>query len=156
MNPYAKFIGDREPLDVISATPALLRELFTKLGSAGVERATEPGKWTARQIISHLADCELVFAYRLRQTLAEAHHIIQPFDQDAWAATYDTFDAASALAVFTAVRNWNTKLIASLPRETFAKPNTHPERGPGSFGEIVETMAGHDLNHLGQLETIAS
>jgi hypothetical protein len=92
----------------------------------------------------------------LRQTLAEAHHVIQPFDQDVWAETYDTFDVASALAVFTAVRHWNTKLIGSVPREAFAKPNTHPERGPGSFGEIVETMAGHDLNHLGQLETIAA
>src|SRR5260370_40076026 len=114
MNPYAIFIGDRAPLDVISATPGRLRDLFAKLGTAGVERSTEPGKWTARQIISHLADCELVFAFRLRQTLAEAHHVIQPFDQDAWAATYDTVDAASALAVFTAVRHCNTKLIGSV------------------------------------------
>jgi hypothetical protein len=156
MNPYAKFIGDRAPVDVIAATPLRLAELVQGLGDAGVNRSFAPGKWSARQILCHLADCEVVFAFRLRQTLAETHHVIQPFDQDAWAASYGAFDTRAALAVFTAVRHWNEKLIASVPREDFAKPNTHPERGAGSFGEIVETMAGHDLNHLGQLESIAA
>ncbi len=156
MNPYAKFIGDRAPLDVISSTASRLAELAAALGDAGVNRSFAPGKWSARQILCHLADCEVVFAFRLRQTLAEPYYVIQPFDQDAWATQYEAFDAQAALAVFTAVRNWNMKLITSIPRAAFAKPNTHPERGPGSFGEIVETMAGHDLNHLAQIETIAS
>ena len=109
-----------------------------------------------REILCHLADCEIVFAYRLRQTLAEPHHTIQPFDQDIWADNYAAYDAESALAVFSAVRGFNVKLIASLPAEALSKPVTHPERGTMTFETIVETMGGHDLNHLAQIEKIAA
>ena len=78
-----------------------------------------------------------------------------PFDQDLWAANYAAYDAPSALAVFTAVRNFNVILIASLPREAFEKAVSHPERGTMTFQTIVETMGGHDLNHLAQIEKIA-
>jgi hypothetical protein len=126
------------------------------MGDAGANRSPAPGKWSVREILCHLADCEIVFAYRLRQTLAEPHHVIQPFDQDAWAQTYAAYDAQSALAVFTAVRNYNVKLIASLAPEALSKPVTHPERGTMTFESIVETMGGHDLNHIVQIEKISS
>jgi uncharacterized damage-inducible protein DinB len=156
MNPYASHLGDRDPFETIAATSGRLAALVTALGTEGAKRALAPGKWSAREILCHLADTELVFAFRLRQTLAEPHHVIQPFDQDRWAATYAPFDAHAALAVFTAVRNWNLKLIDTAPESAFSKPVMHPERGDMTFRTIVETMAGHDLNHLGQIETIAA
>jgi uncharacterized damage-inducible protein DinB len=156
MNPYAPFLGPREPREVIASTAAQLRELLDSLGADRASKSPAPGKWSAREILCHLADCEIVFAFRLRQTLAEPHHVIQPFDQDLWAQNYAAYDAESALAVFTAVRDFNLKLIASLPPDAFSKPVTHPERGTMTFGNIVETMGGHDLNHLGQIEKIAA
>jgi hypothetical protein len=155
MNPYASYLGDRDPVQTIAATSARLAALLAALGTEASGRSLAPGKWSAREILCHLADTEIVFAVRLRHTLAEPHHVIQPFDQDHWAATYAPFDAATALAVFTAVRNWNLKLIETVPAPAFSKPVMHPERGEMTFRTIVETMAGHDLNHLGQLETIA-
>ena len=125
------------------------------MGDIHAGQSPAPGKWSVREILCHLADCELVFAYRLRQTLAEPHHVIQPFDQDVWARKYSAYDAQSALAVFTAVRNFNVILIASLPREAFEKAVSHPERGTMTFQTVVETMGGHDLNHLAQIEKIA-
>jgi uncharacterized damage-inducible protein DinB len=126
------------------------------MGEVSANRSPAPGKWSVREILCHLADCEIVFAYRLRQTLAEPHHVIQPFDQDTWAQTYAAYDAQSALAVFTAVRSYNVKLIASLPLDALSKPVTHPERGTMTFESIVETMGGHDLNHIAQIEKISS
>src|SRR5580700_7277467 len=156
MNPYNSFLGTREPREVIASTPGRLQELLDSLGAEGVERPPAPGKWSAREILCHLADCEIVFAFRLRQTLAEPHHVIQPFDQDVWARNYAAYDAQSALAVLTAVRNFNVQLIESLPADAFSKPVTHPERGTMTFQSIVETMGGHDLNHIGQIEKIAA
>ena len=156
MNPYASSLGSRDPREVIAQTPGRLRELMDSLGREAADKSPAPGKWSVREILCHLADCEIVFAFRYRQTLAEPHHVIQPFDQDLWARNYAAYDAESALAVFTAVRNYNLKLIASLPPEAFSKPATHPERGTMTFGTIVETMGGHDLNHLGQIEKIAA
>src|SRR5277367_4763124 len=152
MNPYASFLGPRDPRLVIASTPARLSELLASLGADGANKSPAPGKWSVREILCHLADCEIVFAFRLRQTLAEPHHVIQPFDQDIWARNYAAYDAPAALAVFTAVRDFNTKLIASLPPEAFATPVSHPERGTMTFQTIVETMGGHDLNHLGQID----
>src|SRR5262249_14974554 len=101
-------------------------------------------------------DCEITFAFRLRQTLAEENHVIQPFDQEKWAATYVSSDAPAALAVFSSVRRWNLALIRGTKPQDHTKTVIHPERGEMTFWTIVETMAGHDMNHLLQLETIAS
>jgi hypothetical protein len=155
MNPYASFLGNRNPVEVISATPAQLQSLSDKLGANRIEQPWAPGKWSARQILCHLADCELVFAFRLRQALAEDRHVIQPFDQDRFASAYSAYKADAALAVFSAVRQWNLAFIGQVKPEQFAKPVNHPERGDMTFRDLVATMAGHDLNHLRQIETAA-
>jgi DinB superfamily len=154
MNPYAAQLGDREALEVVTGTPTRLEALANLLGPERIEFSPAPGKWSAREIICHLADCEIAFGFRLRQTLAEDHHLIQPFDQDRWALTYGGYHAHAALAVFSALRNWNLALIHAAGRAALSKPNTHPERGEGTFGELIETMAGHDLNHIQQVEAI--
>jgi uncharacterized damage-inducible protein DinB len=151
LNPYAASLGNRDPLSVIGSTADELAKLSAKPG-----RAPAPGKWDVRQILCHLADCEIAFAYRLRQAVAEDHHVIQPFDQDRWAGAYGAYETAAALEVFRALRQWNVKFIASQPAEVLQKAVTHPERGTMTVRTIVETMAGHDLNHLGQVAVLAS
>ncbi len=154
-NPYASHLGGRDPLTVIAQTPADLRRLAAALGGA-IDRAPRPGKWSPREILCHLADCEIAFGFRLRQTLAEDRHVMQPFDQERWAATYAAYDAAAALNAFGALRAWNVALIRSLPAAGMAKPVIHPERGEMTFQTIVETMGGHDVNHVKQLERLAA
>jgi hypothetical protein len=155
-NPYAKFLNGQDPLAVLPATPARLKTLAQTIGPAKITAPRAPGKWSPRDILCHLADCETVFAFRLRQTLAEDHHIVQPFDQDKWAARYSTIDANEALATFSVLRRWNLILIESALPTHANKPVTHPERGTMTFATIVETMGGHDLNHITQLERVAS
>ena len=154
MNPYAAHLGDRNAVEVIENTSRRLYEASASLGAAGIEWRPAPNKWNAREILCHLADCEIVFAFRLRQTLAEDHHRIQPFDQEKWAGTYGGRDIRIALDVFSSVREWNVALVRSASPAQLTKKVTHPERGEQTFQTIVETMAGHDLNHLGQLEKI--
>jgi hypothetical protein len=156
MNPYASFLAGRDPVPVIRETPGRLRSYVDSLGPQGLERSLSPGKWTPREILCHLADTEIAFAFRLRQARAEDHHVIQPFDQDLWARSYVVYDADSACRLFTALREWNLLLIASLAPEEWSKPVSHPERGAMTYLTIVETMAGHDLNHIAQIETIAA
>ncbi|MBV9302760.1 MAG: DinB family protein [Acidobacteriaceae bacterium] len=156
MNPYASALGNRDPFQVVANTPQQLARLFDSLGPERIEQSLVPGKWSPRQIVSHLADAEVAFAFRLRQALAEDHHVIQPFDQDKWANTYMGYEARTALDTFSSLRNWNLAFIRSVPKEAFSKPVTHPERGHMTFRTLVETMAGHDLNHVRQLEAFAS
>ena len=143
-------------MDLMRETPRRLRELAERLGPAGLEHSLGPGKWPAKSILSHLADCEIVFAFRLRQTLAMDDHLIQPFDQERWALPYDSMSAQHALKVFTSVRGWNLAFIKALTAEDLTRKVTHPERGEMTMNTILETIAGHDNNHLRQLEKIAA
>ncbi len=156
LNPYAKFLHGQDPVAAIRATPARLKSLAQTIGPTRITQSPAPGKWSARDILCHLADCESVFAFRLRQTLSEEHHIIQPFDQEKWAVHYLGTDANEALATFAILRRWNLILVESALPEHANKPVTHPERGAMTFATIVETMGGHDLNHIAQLERIAA
>jgi len=153
-NPYAADMAGQDPLEVTRATPVRLETLLQLSGPERLTVTPAPGKWSVRDILSHLADCEVVFAFRLRQALAEDHHVIQPFDQDKFALTYSNYDARMALAAFAAVRHWNLALIAGLKADDFDKPLNHPERGDVTFRVVIETMAGHDLNHLRQVEAL--
>jgi len=156
LNPYDRFLDGRPVQEILAATPSTLAGLIETIGLAKSTRPPAPGKWSAAEIISHLADCELVFAFRLRQTLAEDNHTIQPFDQEKWALHYTGISAAQALDLFKSVRAWNLRLLTNIAPEAAVRPVTHPERGSMTFQTIVETMAGHDLNHIGQLERIAN
>jgi hypothetical protein len=141
---------------VIASTPAALASHVTTLGPAGLRRSLGPGKWPVSSILCHLADAELAFGFRLRQALAEPHHVIQPFDQDAWSNSYPSLDIGAALDTFSAVRRWNLAFIKTVPKESYSRPVTHPERGQMTFQVLLETMAGHDINHLHQIESIAA
>ena len=160
MNPYASFLGDRNPIDVIEGTSRRLSEIVSRLSannsSSNIEWRPAPGKWNAREIICHLADCEIAFAFRLRQTLAETNHVMQPFDQEKWAGMYGALSARGALSAFSSLREWDLALIQSTPAEAMGKKVSHPERGDMTYRTIVETMAGHDLNHLVQLDAIVA
>jgi hypothetical protein len=156
LNPYASFLDGRPVEEILHDSPNRIAHLLAQIG---VERSgvrPSPNKWSAAEVIAHLADCELVFAFRLRQTLAEDGHVIQPFDQDKWAQYYPGIGAGQALGLFGRLRDWNLLLIGKALPAAADRTVTHPERGAMTFQTIVETMAGHDLNHLGQLQRIAA
>lgn len=155
LNPYASFLGDQDPLTVLRETPNRLHNLIHAIGVARLTSPPAPGKWSPREILCHLADCEIAFGFRLRQTLAEPSHTIQPFDQEKWATPYEHLPATDAIVTFAALRRWDILLIEGALPAHAEKPVTHPERGAMTFATIVETMAGHDLNHIAQLERIA-
>jgi hypothetical protein len=155
-NPYAAFLHGHDAESLVKQFPDKLTAVARKLGTAGMGLSLAPGKWTVRQILCHLADTEIAFAFRWRQALAEDNHIVQPFDQDHWANRYVSLSAEDALRTFIALRHWNTLLLKELSPSDWEREVTHPERGRQTFRTLVETMAGHDLNHLEQLEKIVA
>jgi hypothetical protein len=156
LNPYGKFLDGRPLESILAATPPAIAVLLDDMGPDKAAAVPAPGKWSAAGIVCHLADCELVFGFRLRQTLAEDAPTIQPFDQDKWAANYAGIAAALALETFSALRAWNLQLIRGALPAAAGRVVTHPERGTMTFLTVVETMAGHDLNHLAQLRNLAA
>ena len=71
LNPYERFLDGRPVMEVLAESPRVIALLLEKMGAGKAYEAPAPGKWSAGEIVAHLADCELVFGFRLRQTLAE-------------------------------------------------------------------------------------
>lgn len=140
---------------VLAETPRRLNSIAELLGTTGLDKPWAPGKWTGGQILCHLADCEIAFGFRYRQAISEPHHVVQTFDQDGWAKLYP-LSAEDALQAFTGLRRWNLDLLKKAGQEIFEKPVSHPERGEMIFRDLVQITAGHDLNHLQQLEKLVA
>jgi uncharacterized damage-inducible protein DinB len=146
-------LAEHNPLEVIAATPETLEALLSLLSEEQIDTKPAPGKWSVREVLAHLADCEIAFGFRLRQGAAGVE-IIQPFDQDGWARNYGAYGFPEALTTYRAMRAWNLLFILSLTDAQKAQVITHPERGTMTVWTIVETMAGHDLHHLAGLEKL--
>jgi hypothetical protein len=154
-NPYDKYLDGRPLEAILESTSGALASALAAISPEKHSAPIAPGKWSPAEIVSHLADCEIAFGWRLRQILAEDFPLLQPFDQEKWAATYGGITSANALAAFAALRAWNVQLIRKALPAAADRAGTHPERGRTTFQTVVETMAGHDLNHLGQLTRAA-
>lgn len=148
--------GGKDAMKLQAATAAKLGRLILRASPAKLRKRPAPGKWSAGEILAHLADCEIVTGWRMRQILGAPGSPIQPFDQDTWAATghYEKRDARKSLAQFQSAREANLRLLKSLTPEQWKHHGMHAERGVETIEHIVRMMAGHDLNHLGQVERI--
>jgi len=155
-HPYAQILGDRDPLDVLAETQKRIPAIAQALSPEGLKRSYAPGKWTAAQVLAHLADCEMAFGFRVRQIIADPELAIQTFDENRWARRYDRMEGLEAAQTFQALRAWNLSLFRLLDKEALNHEATHPERGPEKAETVIRIMAGHTLNHLAQLETILS
>jgi hypothetical protein len=154
--PYARFVDGQNPLEMLERTPRLLTDLAQEIGEAGFEKSYAPGKWSGRYIMAHLADCEVAFGFRWRQVAYSPGLTVQPFDQDAWAKNYGKLETKWALGAFITARLWNIEFLKALPKEAFAYSANHPEQGELTLQNMIEITAGHDVNHLEQLEQLVS
>lgn len=150
--PYDEVLGDRDPAKVIAKTPRKLMKLLDDLSDDQIESRPAPGKWSLRETMAHLADCEIAWAWRLRYVYGEKSPVIQPFDQDSWAKMYKNYSLAEAMGCFKALRKWNVAFVSGLKDADMKKVVVHPERGEETLWTIVRIMAGHDLHHLNALE----
>ncbi len=124
-------------------------------GAAGseVDYAPEPGKWSIRQIVAHLADAEIVATMRVRQILAEDDPKMQAWDQNAWATKLDYArrKPSQSLETFRRIRGENYELIKDLPETAFERAGMHSDRGRITLRQLVQLIAEHAENHAAQL-----
>ena len=150
------YTEDKEPMLLQRAAPKKLAALIKGKQKKRLMRRPAPGKWSIAEIMAHLADSEIVIGWRLRQILSTNGVPIQAYDQDRWASTFDYAhrDPRQSLESFRVVRESNLALLKAVPRPTWENYGVHQERGNESVGHFVRMVAGHDLNHLRQVEAI--
>jgi hypothetical protein len=111
-----------------------------------------PGKWTAREIVHHLADSEMTSAIRLRLLVAEENATIRAYDEKAFAAKlhYDR-PIANSLLAFKAARLATGDLLDAMTDAEFSKTGTHPEHGAYGVERWLDIYAEHAHKHAGQI-----
>lgn len=152
--PYTADLGDRDPLIALRETPDRIRAVAGQWSPAEFERSYAPGKWSARQILIHLAQTELALGTRARMALSTPSYVAQAFDQDVWIARDASLSGRAALDAFLAMAPMNRAMFESLSAADRAVSLSHPEYGSLTVDWIIHQMAGHQIHHLRQLEQI--
>ena len=150
------YVEGKEPLKILASTPAKLAGLLKGKSRKQLSTRPEPDKWSVTEVAAHLADAEVAIAWRFRQILSTNGVSIQGYDQNAWAAAFDYAhrDPRQSLESFAALRAANVALLKSVPQKLWENYGMHSERGKESVGRVASMVAGHDLNHLRQIEAI--
>jgi hypothetical protein len=154
-----RILGHVEGQDAIKvqrATASKLKKLIHPLSPKDLRWKPGPGKWSIAEIVAHLADAEIVGSWRMRSVLGANGTAIQAFDQDAWASVfqYGKRDAKQSLEVFRVLRENNLAMLKALPRERWDNYGMHAERGKETIAHLARMFAGHDTNHVLQVEGI--
>jgi uncharacterized damage-inducible protein DinB len=149
-------VGTRDPIAVLRRTPDAVRSAIEGLTESEISQPEQPGKWSIRHVVRHLADCDVVWGFRLRLVLAQDRPTLTGFDQDRWAERlhYERAPVQIALDEFTVLRRSNLWLIAEASPHDLERVGVHAERGEESVAHMIRLYAGHDLLHLAQLARI--
>jgi hypothetical protein len=133
--------------------PAQVASALDGITEAELDRRPEPGGWTAREVVHHLADSETNSYIRLRRLLAEDGPAIVGYDQDGWARRlhYDRRPIEASLAVFDAVRAASRELLTAVDDAAFDRAGTHDEHGTYSVDLWLELYAAHAHDHAEQI-----
>ena len=154
-NPYAVDLGDRDPVAALGETPDRYVDLLRAWTPEQFERSYAPGKWTARQVLIHLAQAELMVQPRVRLALTASDYVVQPFEQDDLVALEPSVDAHTALSTYRTLRQFALPLFESLTPSQLATTCRHPQMGTLDVRWFLVMLAGHELRHLRQLQGMA-
>jgi hypothetical protein len=114
------------------------------------------GKWSAAEIVHHLADSETTSGLRLRRLLVEDHPLIQGYDQDAYADRlhYNQRDTAASLDALRTARSTTSQLFEFMSEEDWNREGTHSESGSYSVEDWLTIYAAHAHNHAAQIRRL--
>jgi uncharacterized damage-inducible protein DinB len=149
---------DSRALAILASTPRRLEKLMSSVSPREAAARPAPGKWSAKEILSHLADTEVVYGFRYRKILAEPGSQLGEFDQEIWAKElhYRKQPLKTIQESFNALRRQNLALIKLMPKSAWSQCASHPEYGTISLREMLVHLATHDRNHAAQIERLTS
>jgi hypothetical protein len=147
----------KQHLEAAEKSPKQIAAAVSGLPEKVLHFKPAPDKWCIHEILGHLADVEIVYAYRLRQMLADSKPVIAPMDQDEWAGKLGYMDTppAELVALYGLNRHANLRLLQRMKPGDLEKSAFHPEtKKDFTVAELVERMGTHGASHLAQIEKL--
>jgi len=147
----------KKHLDAAEQSPKQIAAAVSGLPDKVLRHKPSPDKWCILEVLGHLADVEVIYAYRLRQMLADKKPVIAPIDQDDWARNLGYMDTppAELIALYGLNRHANLRLLRRVTAADLGKSAYHPElQKDVTVAEMIERLGTHGASHLGQIETL--
>ena len=141
-NPYGEDLGNRDPLEALGETPIRIRTIVERWGDDHFERSYAPGKWSARQILAHLAQTELALTTRARFALTTPGYVAQPFSQDDWVSLDQGAEARTALDAYIVLRKLNVEMWRRLSPDQLARSFQHPDTASSASAGSCRSWRG--------------
>lgn len=144
-------------LDAAEKSPKQIAGAVSGLPDKTLRYKPDTGKWCILEILAHLADMEILYAYRMRQMIADKNPVLAIIDQDDWARNlgYMQESPAELVALYGLNRYHNLQMLRRLKLEDLKKSAYHPELNKNvPLEKYVEMMRGHGANHLHQIERL--
>jgi DinB family protein len=145
-------LGDDDPAEVQSKTPATLARLVVDAGP-DIRSRPAAGEWSVLGCIAHMLDAEIVMSARYRWILAQDRPTLIGYDQDLWAErVHRDDDSWTMLDLLAALRSANLRLWRSTGVADRRRAGLHEERGDESLDLSFRMIAGHDRLHTAQAD----
>ena len=149
-------VEGKDAVAVMRETPSRLAKLVDGASADELSKRSEPGKWSVSEILVHLAEAEVGSYWRYRQMIEHNGSSLIPFDQDLWyeLGDYSERDAKESLQLFRMLREGNLRMFDKLTPAQWQLGGVHMERGPMTVADLARQIAGHDINHVAQVEKL--
>lgn len=149
---YFTYIDRIKSDDVLSVMRTQLTDFLPLLRSISEEKSLHryaPGKWSIRQVLSHINDCERMFVFRAMWFARGFSTTLPSFDQDiaAAGANADDFSWSSHMQEFVAVRQASISFFSNLPKEAWSRTGIASDNR-FTVRALSYIVAGHVDHHL--------
>lgn len=144
-------------MDAAEKSPKQIAVAVSGLPDKVLRYKPSPDKWCILEILAHLADMEYLYAYRIRQMLADKDPVIAPIDQDAWAKNLGYLESSvpELIALYGLNRHATLQLLRRIKVSDLDKSARHPEKPqPVTVADYLQMMSKHGPNHLEQIEKL--
>jgi uncharacterized damage-inducible protein DinB len=140
----------RESADAYLAGAATLRAAVADMTRDQATARPVPGKWSALEVVCHLADFEPIFADRMKRVIAFDRPQLLAADENQFAAAlkYQDRELEEELFLIETTRGQMARILKSLPESAAERVGIHSERGPKTLAELLTTATGHIPHHV--------
>lgn len=157
---YARYVDGVPDGDLLSILEAQLNQVLSfarGLPEARGGHRYAPGKWSIREVLGHMADCERIFAYRALRIARGDSTPLAGFDENPYVQTgrFDARTLADLAEEYEAVRRATLHLFRHLDDEAVDRRGT-ANGVEVSVRAIAWIIAGHERHHLGMLRGVYS
>ena len=149
-------VTGKDPVVVQRATASKLAELISDVPPEKLSKRPAADRWSVVEILAHLSEAEITASWRYRQMLEHDGCPLPAYGQELWAKLggYGERDPEESLDLFRLLRQSNLQMFDKLTPEEWKRHGVHAERGEMTVRELALQIAGHDINHISQIEAI--